>query len=91
MSYKGGVVDSSQNNIEGKIVQDAERKIESIINPYSESSGIKEIANKTISNIVNNVNGSFNSDGRYCAWKFNNGFICVLFPNGCSIFRNDNK
>lgn len=25
MSYKGGVVDSSQNNIEGKIVQDADR------------------------------------------------------------------
>ena len=25
MSYKGGVVDSTQNNIEGKIVQDAYR------------------------------------------------------------------
>ena len=25
MSYKGGVVDSTQNNIEGKIVQDADR------------------------------------------------------------------
>lgn len=25
MSYKGGIVDSSQNNIEGKIVQDADR------------------------------------------------------------------